>query len=138
MDLTSIGLTVAHSFSASGRSGRSVDLDVTIDDGLRATADPDLTRLLLEHLLRRAAQHAAGEAVARIELRRAWHAELSVPSRLAVFVVRDNGRDTGIDHGLALASRIVEQQGGRFRAVYGPSRGAEVYFSLPTGPTCRG
>ena len=124
--------------------GRRVD--VRIEPGLTAWADPSLARNLLQNLLENAWKFTASTATPRIGLYRDGHA----------FVIEDNG--AGFDptyanklfrpfqrlhpqeefqgHGIGLASvrRILERHGGSIRAEGEPGKGARFIFVLPDPP----
>jgi PAS domain S-box-containing protein len=124
--------------------GRRVD--VRIDPGLTAWADPALAHNLLQNLLGNAWKFTSSTVAPRIRLYRDGHA----------FVVEDNG--AGFDpnyanklfrpfqrlhgqeefpgHGIGLASvrRILERHGGTIRAEGEPGRGARFIFVFPDPP----
>jgi PAS domain S-box-containing protein len=119
------------------------DVDVRIEPGLQAWADPTLARNLLQNLLGNAWKFTAATPNARIRLHRDGHA----------FVVEDNG--AGFDpryanklfrpfqrlhpqeefpgHGVGLASvrRVLERHGGSIRAEGEPGKGARFVFVFP-------
>ena len=155
VDLTEIGRRVVRDLRS--RAGDR-DVQVVVEDGLRAVADPVLVHLVLENLLGNAFKFTGREARAEIALERA---DLPGPAldpldpldRFATFVVRDNGDGfpaadahrlfrpmtrlhsgeefAGTGLGLASVARIVELHGGHVCAEGHESRGAEFYFSLP-------
>ena len=122
------------------------EVEVGIEPGLSAWADPALARNLLQNLLENAWKFTASATAPRIRLYRDDHA----------FVVEDNG--AGFDpsyvnklfrpfqrlhpqeefqgHGIGLASvrRILERHGGSIRAEGEPGRGARFIFVLPDPP----
>ena len=113
------------------------------EDGLVATGDPKLLRIVLDNLLSNAAKYSREQPQPRIEMGRAGGA----------FFVRDNGvgfdarragetfrpfqrhhqggRFEGMGVGLATAQRIVERHGGRLWAESAPDAGATLWFTLP-------
>jgi PAS domain S-box-containing protein len=124
-------------------------VDVAIGEGLRASADPALLRVVIENLLGNAWKFTSGRPVARIEL---GPATASGPG---AYCVRDNGvgfdmayahklfgafqrlhaahefPGTGI--GLATVQRIISRHGGRVWAESEPGAGAAFYFTLGEG-----
>ncbi len=156
LDLTAMAQEVISSLRAAALDRT---LDVTVEDGLEAEADPVLTYLMLENLLGNAVKYTAREPVAYISLSRVTSlrevggAPVGSPGPLTTFVVRDNGagfpshqtdrlfrpmsrlhRDEdfpGTGLGLASVARIVERHGGQIHAEGAPLCGASFYFSLP-------
>jgi signal transduction histidine kinase len=124
--------------------GRTVEVDV--QPGLRAVADPSLLRIVLENLLGNAWKFTGQQSAARIEL------SGDGPPPGTEFRVADNGAGfdqayadklfapfqrlhsdrefpgTGI--GLATVARIVHHHGGRIRASGQVGRGATVSFTM--------
>jgi signal transduction histidine kinase len=136
------------------------DVEVVVQPGLRAVADPSLLRIVLENLLGNAWKFTGRTAQARIEL------SGEGPAPTTRFRVADNGAGfdqeyadklfapfqrlhtdrefpgTGI--GLATVARIVRRHGGTIDAAGRPGRGATVTFSMaplvtttPTAPDAR-
>lgn len=147
VDLTAVGHEVARGLEAQVGDRR---VEIGIEDGLQAVADPVLTHLLLENLLGNAVKYTRRTPDARIELTRSSEADAGP---LTTFVVRDNGDGfapeeadrlfrpmarlhsdadfPGTGLGLASVARIVELHGGRIRAEGEKSVGAAFHFSLP-------
>ncbi len=123
-------------------------VQVEIEDGMVATADPRLARIALENLLGNAWKFTAKRTVARIEVRR------NAGEGKGVFEVRDNGAGfdmaragklftpfqrlhsaeqfEGMGIGLATVRRIIHRHGGRLWARAEPDRGASIFFTLPS------
>jgi signal transduction histidine kinase len=122
------------------------DVEVIIEDGLIAHADPRLVDIVLTNLLGNAWKFTGKRARARIEL-------AAIPGESpATYVVRDNGvgfdpaqagrlfgvfqrlhpahefEGTGI--GLATAQRLIHRHGGKVWAEGEVDRGASLYFTL--------
>jgi signal transduction histidine kinase len=126
---------------------------VTIEDGIRVTADPSLIRTALYNLLDNAWRYTAGRDDATIEV-----ASTPVTGTCICCYVRDNGVGfdpaytdklfqpfqrlhdtgeyggagigTGIGTGLATVRRIVERHGGRAWAEGAVGQGATFYLTL--------
>ena len=146
LDVSALAQEVARALRDT-EPGRSAE--VVIQPGLRAVADPTLTRALLTHLLGNAWKFTAKLDQARIEL--AQHADASGQT---VFAVRDNGAGFDMQYaaaklfvvfqrlhrqedfpgtgvGLAVAQRIVLRHGGRIWGEGRPDEGATFFFTLP-------
>lgn len=144
-DFTEIALHVAA--EALG-DGRKLPVDIEIEPGLTAYADPRLLGLVLQNLIDNAIKYRLTERPTSIQIGQTDD---------GTFFVRDNGigfdmkyvhklfepferlhRDSeypGTGIGLANVTRIVEQHGGRVRAESeGPGTGATFSFTLP--PAC--
>jgi light-regulated signal transduction histidine kinase (bacteriophytochrome) len=138
---------LAHVVVAGLRSAHPArEVEVEIEPGMSARADPGLLRILLENLIGNAWKFTKRRQDARI----AVGCDRKQPT--PVFFVRDNGagfepgeaaklfepfkrahaknefEGTGI--GLATVSRIVGRHGGRAWAEGAPGRGATFYFTL--------
>jgi len=120
-------------------------IEVSIPDGVAATADPTLLAAALEALLQNAWKFTRGREPARIEI----GVQSATP---AVYFVRDNGIGFDMRHagklfapfqrlcppqefegagiGLATAQRVVHRHGGRIWTEAEPDRGATFYFTL--------
>jgi signal transduction histidine kinase len=132
--------------------GRRVRL--TIEDGVRVTADPGLIRMALSNLLANAWKYTSGRDDATIEF-----ATVPVTGAFICCYVRDNGAGfdpvytdklfqpfqqlhgaaeyggTGLGTGLATVRRIIERHGGQIRAEAAEGRGATFYLTLGTKDT---
>jgi PAS domain S-box-containing protein len=128
------------------RAAPAREVEVVLQPGLVARADPGLARVLLDNLVGNAWKYCARRPGARIEL------GLEDTPRGRFFFVRDNGagfdpanaamlfqpfrrlhtaaefEGTGI--GLATARRIVRRHGGDIWAESTPGEGATFYFTL--------
>ena len=122
-------------------------VELSVQEGLVALADPRLARVVLENLLGNAFKFTRRVERARVEVGQTAREDGGA------FFVRDNGagfdaagadrlfgtfqrlhdasefEGTGI--GLATVRRIVDRHGGRAWAEGAPSRGATFYFVLP-------
>jgi signal transduction histidine kinase len=126
------------------------DVEIVIEDGLVAEADPRLLNIALTNLLSNAWKFTGKRARARIEL------AARAGERPTTFVIRDNGagfdgahtgklfgvferlhtaaefEGTGI--GLAIVQRIIQRHGGRIWAEGNVDEGAAFFFTLEAGP----
>lgn len=143
-DLTALAWEVAQELQHA-EPGRQVR--ITVADGLQATVDPGLLRIVLDNLLRNAWKFTSTRAEAVIEV------GCTVVNGEPTYFVRDNGvgfdmtyvsklfgafqrlhsdaefQGTGI--GLALVQRVIRRHGGQVRAEGVPDGGATFYFVLP-------
>jgi signal transduction histidine kinase len=143
VDVTALARRVVEELVAREPARR---VEVTIEDGLTATADPRLLAISLENLIGNAWKFTGKVEHARIEVGTMEHANERC------FFVRDNGagfdkahaarmfvpfqrmhpatefEGTGI--GLATVQRIVVRHGGRLWAEGEPGRGATFFFTL--------
>ncbi len=125
-------------------------LDLVIQEGVWVTADPALSRVLLDNLIGNAWKFTSRTARARIE----FGASGGNGSR--ELFLRDNGAGFEMSHaaklfapfqrlhtqaefpgtgiGLATVQRIVHRHGGRIRAEGKVGEGAAFYFTLPDEP----
>jgi signal transduction histidine kinase len=123
-------------------------VEVRVQPGLGASADPSLLRAVLENLLGNAWKYTSRREGARIE---AGEAVSDQGERS--FFIRDNGVGFDMDQagqlfrpfqrlhaaseyeghgiGLAIVQRIVHRHGGRVWAQAEPERGATFHFTLP-------
>lgn len=124
--------------------GRSVEISIT--EGLRASVDPNLMRLVLTNLLDNAWKFTSRTEKARIEF-----AQTERDGK-AAYYVKDNGAGfdpayadkmfwpfhrlhtekefEGIGIGLAIVDRIIRRHGGKAWAEGDVGKGATVYFTL--------
>jgi signal transduction histidine kinase len=129
--------------------GRKVT--VTIAPELKASADRELARIVLENLLHNAWKFTVGRADARIALVGGGD-HTSAPAQHASFCVRDNGAGFSMQHaddlfvpfrrlhsgdefpgsgvGLATVQRIVDRHGGAVWAEGAVGEGASFYWSF--------
>jgi PAS domain S-box-containing protein len=128
------------------------NVNVTIEPGMSAQADPGLARILLANLIGNAWKFTVKRAQATIEV------GLTGRNGRAVFFVRDNGSGfdmahadklfapfqrlhterefTGTGIGLAIVQRIVHRHGGSVTAESAEDVGTTLYFSFdPDNPT---
>ena len=132
--------------------GRRVRM--TIEDGIRVTADPGLIRMALSNLLANAWKYTAGREDATIEF-----ATIPVTGAYICCYVRDNGAGfdpvytdklfqpfqqlhgaaeyggAGLGTGLATVRRIIERHGGQTWAESAVGRGATFYLTLGADDT---
>lgn len=122
---------------------------VTIEDGIRVTADPGLIRMALSNLLANAWKYTAGRDDATIEF-----ATIPATGASICCYVRDNGAGfdpvyidklfqpfqqlhgaaeyggAGLGTGLATVQRIIERHGGQIWAEGAVGRGATFYLTF--------
>lgn len=143
IDLSTLARSIADDLK-NGQPRRKVDFAIT--DGLVATGDPRLLRLVLQNLLDNAWKFTRRQALARIEFGAAHQ------NGGLVFFVRDNGAGFDMSHahrlfgafqrlhsarefpgtgiGLATVQRIIHLHGGKVWAEAEVGHGATFYFSL--------
>ncbi len=145
VDVTSVAASVV---MALRQQNLSRHVQVRIEPGMKANADPMLMEVVIANLLNNAFKFTKDQQ----------HAEIYVgvlqESGRSVFFVRDNGagfdmasaselfvpfkrlhpahRFDGHGVGLATVSRIVDKHGGRVWGESAPGHGATFYFSLPS------
>jgi PAS domain S-box-containing protein len=144
-DLSAICHRIARDLAAA-HPGRQVQ--VTIQPGLQAWADPGLMQVVLENLLGNAWKFTARSAEARIQVER----RIS-PGGERTFCVQDSGAGFEMAHsqklfnafqrlhpaaefegngiGLASVRRIIHRHRGRIWAEGEPGKGAAFFFTLP-------
>jgi light-regulated signal transduction histidine kinase (bacteriophytochrome) len=143
VDLSALARTIVAQL---GRSEPDRHVECVIAEGVTASADAALLRLVLENLLGNAWKFTSKQPAPRIEFG-------TVSSNGSVaYVVRDNGVGFDMAHasklfgafqrlhsatefpgtgiGLATVQRIVHRHGGRVWASAEPGRGASFYFTL--------
>jgi two-component system, NtrC family, sensor kinase len=145
VDLTALAWEVLAELQGSCPT-RSVD--VRVQDGLLAWADPQLLRVALTNLVENAWKFTSRREAAEITLGGAQET-----GEQAVFFVRDNGCGFDMAHadrlfqnfhrlhepdeypgtgvGLVTVSRVLARHGGRIWAESAPDKGSTFYFSLP-------
>lgn len=123
------------------------DVEIEIQDGLKAWGDPVLLRVVLDNLLGNAWKYTGNEEKAKISLLRVENPDGDA------FVVRDNGAGfdmryadklfgafqrlhhsdefPGTGVGLATVFRVLQRHGGEVRAESKVGEGASFYVSLP-------
>lgn len=153
VDLSGLAQEVAAEQRAAQRSGLaghpgagSAAVDIVVEPGMSAQADPVLVRRVLDNLIGNALKYSGKVACPRVEVGK-------VPAtNPCVFYVRDNGAGFDMQHadklfglfqrlhshkdfpgtgvGLAGVQNIVRRHGGRVWAEAEPGRGACFYFTL--------
>lgn len=145
IDLSGLALDVGEALR---RAAPDRPVELVVEEGMHAFADPGLVRILLERLLENAWKYTSRHPTARIEV------GTERPGDEVVYFVRDDGagfdmtladrlfepfgrlhgdaqfEGTGI--GLAIAHRIVQRHGGRIWAESAIEGGATFRFVLPT------
>jgi light-regulated signal transduction histidine kinase (bacteriophytochrome) len=128
-------------------------VDVSIQDGMMASGDARLVRLVYDNLIGNAWKFTSRQPAARIEVGTANR------DGIAAFFVRDNGAGfdpayadrlfgvfqrlhamtdfPGTGVGLAIVDRIIHRHGGRVWADGAVGRGATFYFTLAPAPAGR-
>jgi light-regulated signal transduction histidine kinase (bacteriophytochrome) len=126
------------------------EVEISIEDHMRANADARLVRLVYDNLIGNAWKFTSREAKARIEVGTANRGGVQT------FFVRDNGAGfdpayadrlfgvfqrlhamtdfPGTGVGLAIVDRIVQRHGGRVWADGAVGRGATFYLTLSPSP----
>jgi signal transduction histidine kinase len=151
VNLSAVATTLCEEFRARDLGRR---VHVTIEDGIRVTADPSLIRTALYNLLDNAWKYTAGRDAATIEV-----ASTPVSGDGVCWYVRDNGvgfdpaytdklfqpfqrlhdsSDYGgaeVGTGLAMVQRIIERHGGQARAEGAVGQGATFYLTLDATDT---
>lgn len=121
----------------------SLPVELDVEPGLLAHADPELLRVLLTNLLENAVKYSGKKPVVRIAIGRDGDAyfvrdqgagfDPSQSARLFVPFQRLHSarefKGTGV--GLATCARVVHRHGGRIWAEGKPGEGATFYFTLP-------
>jgi signal transduction histidine kinase len=147
VDLSSVARSVVAELSA-GQPGRDVAL--TIQEGMTASADTRLVRVIYDNLLGNAWKFTSKKPDARIDVGAANR------GGTPVYFVKDNGAGfdqayadrlfgvfqrlhamtefPGTGVGLAIVDRIVRRHGGRVWADGAVGRGATFYFTLAPSP----
>ncbi len=145
IDLTNLARAAVASLTAA-EPERALQVDVA--EGLRATGDSSLVRVVLENLIGNALKFTRGKALAIVTI--GTVEQDGVPA----FYVRDNGAGfdmryadklfgafqrlhrtdefpgTGI--GLATVARVIQRHGGKVWAEGEVGKGAAIYFTLPS------
>ena len=143
VDISAMAFSVADEIQ---KSQPERHIELRIEDGLKATADPGLLRAVLENLLSNAWKFTSKRASAHVEF--GVTREHGSPA----FFVRDDGAGfdpayadrlfgafqrlhsmsefAGTGVGLATVQRIVHRHGGRIWAESAVNRGATFYFTL--------
>ena len=150
VDLTSIAHRVVADLAVTDSPRSVFDVDLTIDEGLRAVGDPALLELVLRNLIANAWKFSAKQDEPRIRIGSVEQ------DGTRAFFVRDNGAGfdpryadklfipfqrlhtvddfPGSGIGLAIVGRIIARHGGRIWAESSPGDGAVFYFTLPDHP----
>ncbi len=143
LDISALASTIACDLQ---KAQPERQIELRIEKGLKATADPGLLRVVLENLLSNAWKFTSKRQSAHIEF------GMAVGSGAPAFFIRDDGAGfdpayadrlfgvfqrlhgmtefPGTGVGLATVQRIVQRHGGRIWAESAVGRGATFYFTL--------
>ena len=143
IDLSKLAESVVHNLRESS-AGKNVE--VVIREGIRASADPNLMRVVMTNLLDNAWKFTGKTENARVEF-----GSLEKDGK-TVYFVKDNGAGFGQQYaykmfwpfhrlhgdrefagtgiGLAIVDRIIRRHGGKVWAEGEVGKGAEVFFTL--------
>lgn len=144
INISEMAMEVSHDLQAHERNR---EFDIEIAPGLRANADPELTRLALENLISNAFKYSRRKP-------RTWLRIDRVIGEKDAFSLEDRGEGfdpsmavklfqplvrlhresefPGTGLGLASVARIIELHGGKVWAEGRPAEGATFYFTLPS------
>jgi PAS domain S-box-containing protein len=145
LEPTDIGAVLADAVSTVEALENGHRFELRVEDALRAQADPDKLRQVLDQLVENAVKFSPGGGVVRVEARRRPDGvEISVadegvgipPSqRERIFSKFSRGGDgaqsTGTGLGLFIAQGLVSAMGGRIRVDSEEGRGSRFTFELP-------
>lgn len=121
--------------------------DISIQQGLQATGDAHLVRIVLDNLLGNAWKYTSRHTRARIEVGAVEHEggraffvkddgagfDMAYAHKLFGVFQRLHGSEEfpGTGVGLATVARIIHRHGGRIWATSAPEKGATFFFTLP-------